>query len=359
MNAAAHMSSDYNQISVMQAQFMKGALDEQLEWFRLACSGKKHVRVLELGCATGGNSVLPVQKMQELLGDDAILEIFHCDLAQNNWTDMMMCARHYLEGKNGTFSFCIGRSFYEQNIVPPESIDFCFSHTALHWVRRPLRFPSCLEELDTFWFGSESGEEKIDSMRILVDNALRYLRRGGVCFWTFYGGPENAAECVEIRDWVTIGTHCTRAWQETLAPCWLKKNQTKGQQNNVEFPEMRVALCSRPVSCVKKVLEEQSDRCKSLRCEQVVRPVLSHCKTAEEWSSVRAQAYVAVTFAAYYEDAVKKFGEQCIAECVAPNQQRLRELVTQKMEEKLIPVLKAMEPLKPQAANIHMAFQKL
>lgn len=182
-NTTAPMATDYNSRSAFQAELansQESLFVDALDALSRRPAGEVF-SVLELGCATGGNSVAWIRRVLD--AEAARLRPVHViqnDLAGNAWSEVFALRPQW--ERPGVTHAIVGRSFYEP-LVPPASVDFCFSFTALHWGRNLLPFPYQREGLAAILSGGE--KEDRESFLCLVKNARDALKSGGCAFWAF------------------------------------------------------------------------------------------------------------------------------------------------------------------------------
>ena len=160
-NVMAPMTSDYNQLNQSQstvwriaqplfAKAMKDLLATRTTCATTDASTRSSVfRVADLGCATGGNSVAPLnfvsRQLLLLLENNAdeqtcALEVFLGDLPQNDWSSVVSTVtpesitQDHARSAEETYVYMVGRTFYEA-CAPPESLDLSYSLVAVHWMK--------------------------------------------------------------------------------------------------------------------------------------------------------------------------------------------------------------------------------
>jgi hypothetical protein len=94
--------------------------------------------ILELGCATGGNSVALLKLVCSLGPSDRSILVIQNDLPDNAWSECFALVPLWSDSRCS--HAVIGVSFYS-SLLPPSSVDFVFSSTALHWGRVVVPFP--------------------------------------------------------------------------------------------------------------------------------------------------------------------------------------------------------------------------
>lgn len=147
------------------------------------------MHVMELGCATGGNSV---HLLREVISSTSRhVAVAQVDLPSNAWQCVFDRAREW--ATPATSHCVVGRSFYEKHLCPPGSVDLCFSFTSLHWVRSEQTWPAGPEQVRSQVAEWQAGEGSA-SFRVLVENTLTALKRGGVAVWAFPACDEEEVE---------------------------------------------------------------------------------------------------------------------------------------------------------------------
>lgn len=207
---ALGMSSDYNDQSTFQQRLQSASWELFHRGIRVSRDSCMHdsriITVLELGCATGGNSVQPLEAVKKEVGSAEIL-IYQCDLASTKW-EVLARTMAPLKDERTHFAF-IASSFYD-DLLPRGSVDFLFSFTAIHWVREhnPL-WRSDAEYIATTRYPC------VDSSFVLLSKQiLKLLRTGGTAFLCFPCASSNdpartLEECGPmIRMWYAL----RKAW---------------------------------------------------------------------------------------------------------------------------------------------------
>lgn len=154
-NVMAPMTSDYNKLNESQStvwKYAKPLFARAMEDLPIG----KCLRVADLGCATGGNSVAPLSFISSQLvrNPDCALEVFMGDLPTNAWSAVVCTVtpdsitKDYERSPEDTFVYMVGRSFYEC-CARPESLDLSYSLVAVHWMKSyPGDLPSGLYATD-------------------------------------------------------------------------------------------------------------------------------------------------------------------------------------------------------------------
>lgn len=97
------------------------------------------VRVADLGCAQGNNSLVPVRAAVEQLQarGAAAIDVVHTDLPTNDWATLFAVIENdpasYLVGHDDVHPFTVGRSFY-RSLFPPATLHLGWASSALHWL---------------------------------------------------------------------------------------------------------------------------------------------------------------------------------------------------------------------------------
>lgn len=216
MRSTAPMDKDYNKSSGMQREW----LGDALERLQLALPEEMFenlppdhcFRVLELGCATGGNSTSVVQFLKSRLRASQTLHVYQLDLPTNEWSEAFASASTWVDAR--TTHTAIGRSFYEEHLVPAGSIDFIFSFTALHWdlVDLPFCFAAMSEAEYVAWHEATVAAQKV-SCAILARNMLTCLAPHGVAFLMM---PGLEGDVEKDRNHVVFAGLMGTAWATVL-----------------------------------------------------------------------------------------------------------------------------------------------
>src|SRR5688500_3660037 len=127
MSFTKEMSSDYNLLASWQKSMAKDGLERLRKGMNLSllAGNNGSFNVLELGCATGGNSVTWIEEIKSLLGRKRQLHVVQEDLPSNHWSETLKTQELWVD--DNTFGSVIGRSFYRP-LVPDNSVDLCFSN---------------------------------------------------------------------------------------------------------------------------------------------------------------------------------------------------------------------------------------
>ena len=99
--------------------------------------------IADYGAADGGTSV---DMIRQLIGGirararDRAVSVIYTDLPRNDYSEVFRMIhgerdgiRSYTDDFENVFVMAAGTSFYQQ-ILPPQSVDFAFSATAMHWL---------------------------------------------------------------------------------------------------------------------------------------------------------------------------------------------------------------------------------
>ncbi len=98
------------------------------------------VRVADLGCAQGHNSLQPVGAALDALAAAGAgpVDVVHTDLPTNDWATLFAVVEHdpasYLRAHPDAYPSVIGRSFYDR-LVAPASLHVAWTASTLHWLR--------------------------------------------------------------------------------------------------------------------------------------------------------------------------------------------------------------------------------
>jgi hypothetical protein len=177
------MATDYNDLSAMQAEWASRSMLSLKEALQLCVTDQKGpFTILELGCATGGNSVVLLKLVCSFVPSERSVLVVQNDLPDNAWNECFALVPQWSDGRCS--HAVIGASFYSP-LLPPSSVDFVFSSTALHWGRFVVAFPFCESDMSDYY--STLVQESEESMRLLVRNTLASLKPGGTVHWKFYG----------------------------------------------------------------------------------------------------------------------------------------------------------------------------
>ncbi len=99
------------------------------------------VRIADLGCAQGHNSLGPLRAAVAQLRarTAAPIEVVHTDLPGNDWATLFDVVEHdpasYLAHAEDVYPGAVGRSFYEP-LFAPGSLELAWCSSALHWLSR-------------------------------------------------------------------------------------------------------------------------------------------------------------------------------------------------------------------------------
>jgi hypothetical protein len=98
------------------------------------------VRIADLGCAQGHNSLAPVAAALAALRERtaAAVDVVHTDLPSNDWTSLFAVIEHapdsYLTGhRDDVHPSVVGRSFYER-LFASATISLAWTSSTLHWL---------------------------------------------------------------------------------------------------------------------------------------------------------------------------------------------------------------------------------
>ena len=159
------MTSDYNKLNKAQSTawkhvqplFSKALQDIIANIQSNTCTESPEIslRVADLGCATGGNSIAPltfVSSQLSTLSSSSTtktitkLEVFLGDLPSNDWNTVVSTVTPEVitdghdRSPNDTFVNIVGRSFYD---VCVPNLDLSYSLVAVHWMKSyPIDLPS-------------------------------------------------------------------------------------------------------------------------------------------------------------------------------------------------------------------------
>jgi hypothetical protein len=100
--------------------------------------------VADYGSSQGRNSLLPMRAVIERIrcrDANVPIEVFHNDLPDNDFSALFRTIatsdQSYLAGATDTFSYAIGRSFFER-LFPDEHVRVGWSAIAAHWLSRAV-----------------------------------------------------------------------------------------------------------------------------------------------------------------------------------------------------------------------------
>jgi SAM dependent carboxyl methyltransferase len=100
--------------------------------------------VADYGSSQGRNSLLPMRTAVERIrrrDPNLPIQVFHNDLPDNDFTALFRTVatseQSYLAGATGTFSYAVGRSFFER-LFPDDYVRVGWSAIAAHWLSRSV-----------------------------------------------------------------------------------------------------------------------------------------------------------------------------------------------------------------------------
>ena len=155
----------------------------------------------DMGTADGGTSLKMVEKLIHSIRKkepQIDINIVYVDQPKNDFNSLVhtvLCLGHfpsYLETVENVYPFFSANSFYKQ-ILPDNSLDFCFSATAMHWLsKKPCDISHHVHmvgaEGDEYIVFSEQGKK--DWETILLHRA-RELKTGGKLVFLNFCRDEN------------------------------------------------------------------------------------------------------------------------------------------------------------------------
>jgi len=107
-------------------------------------AGRELFMVADYGSSQGRNSLLPMRTVVERVrrrDADVAIEVVHNDLPDNDFSALFRTVaasdQSYLAGATRTFSYAVGRSFFER-IFPDEQVRVGWSAIAAHWLSRTV-----------------------------------------------------------------------------------------------------------------------------------------------------------------------------------------------------------------------------
>lgn len=176
-------SKDYNQVSALQ-KFVQEAFYENFERgvsLAVESLAGNSFCVLELGCASGGNSTQLLKIILKKLAGMFVF-VLQNDLPTNDFRAVFALRDSWIE-RGQVAHAVIGKSFYEGNLVLPGSVNFVFSCNSIHWVRKKFPLPACNGDVETL--KEIEHDEDADSFRVLIENCKNALCPGGIVAWYF------------------------------------------------------------------------------------------------------------------------------------------------------------------------------
>lgn len=190
------------------AELSLPAFKRALERCPASNSNNNVFTVLELGCATGGNSVPMLKEI--LRARSEWVHVYQDDLPDNKWSDCFSVAEQWMD-LSRTSHCVIGRSFYTRGLVPPGSCDFVFSFTALHWCRKIQPWPRLGQTVQHYLNATEV--ESTESLRQVLRSTIESLKENGLMFWKIPGMSLDAVGKVK-RSYMCVSNGC-------FFPCWV------------------------------------------------------------------------------------------------------------------------------------------
>lgn len=107
-------------------------------------AGREPFVVADYGSSQGRNSLLPMRTVVERIrrrDADVAIEVVHNDLPDNDFSALFRTVatsdQSYLVGATRTFSYAVGRSFFER-IFPDDQVRVAWSAIAAHWLSRAV-----------------------------------------------------------------------------------------------------------------------------------------------------------------------------------------------------------------------------
>jgi hypothetical protein len=107
-------------------------------------AGREPFVVADYGSSQGRNSLLPMRTVVERIrrrDADVPIEVVHNDLPDNDFSELFRTVatsdQSYLVGATRTFSYAVGRSFFER-IFPEAQVRVGWSAIAAHWLSRTV-----------------------------------------------------------------------------------------------------------------------------------------------------------------------------------------------------------------------------
>lgn len=207
MNEALGMSANYNENSAFQKSLQSAAWTVFERGVLGALADNSCFTVLELGCATGGNSVGPMREIRRLCGPHVELTAFQCDLPSTKWEVLSSTMAGFRDEPRTYLSF-ISSSFYHPNgLCRKGSVDFVFSFTAVHWIREHNPLWRSDEE---FIAAMQHAPPLDESFTFLMEQLAHVLKPGGTAFLLFpcassSDARQTLSECGNmIRMWYAL-----------------------------------------------------------------------------------------------------------------------------------------------------------
>lgn len=159
---------------------------------QLGSAELSELRIADLGCAQGHNSLAPLAAAIEALRErtSAEIDVVHTDLPTNDWATLFDVIEHdpgsYLVGfRDEVHPSVVGRSFYER-LFAPATISMAWTSSTLHWLSRS---PGPIA--DHFFVQSSTDHQAVERYRdqaeadwvgFLANRAVELVSTGSVLF---------------------------------------------------------------------------------------------------------------------------------------------------------------------------------
>ncbi|MEO1559575.1 MAG: SAM-dependent methyltransferase [Cyanobacteria bacterium J06632_19] len=134
---AIYMASNYS-LNTLGAKLCLEASWDLVDKALQPIKGYSQIKLADCGIADGGTTqelwkrILANVRQQN---DKAFIEVIFEDLPKNDFNTLATNAALLMEDDKNMTIAMVPRTFYEA-ICPPNSLDFCFSSTAMHWLSK-------------------------------------------------------------------------------------------------------------------------------------------------------------------------------------------------------------------------------
>ncbi|RQH12940.1 SAM-dependent methyltransferase, partial [Okeania hirsuta] len=180
---AIYMASDYS-LNTLGAKLCLEAAGDLVTTAIQSIQNSSQVRLADYGIADGGTTQGLWQQIFDTIkkqNSGVFIEAIFSDLSSNDFNALGKTSSFLMQGDQNLVVSMVPRSFYEP-VCPPNSLDFGFSSTAMHWLSK---LPKHLN-YHTHINGCDQGEDKaifqaqsqLDWSTILLARA-KELKSGG------------------------------------------------------------------------------------------------------------------------------------------------------------------------------------
>mmetsp|Transcript_5334 Transcript_5334/g.9783 ORF Transcript_5334/g.9783 Transcript_5334/m.9783 type:complete len:324 (-) Transcript_5334:25-996(-) len=140
------MSRVYDSASELQRLNAFNYFDRTLRYFSEACQLPGPVRFLEIGSATGYNSVCYWNKFLDAYEKGQPFELVFSDLIFNDWNRVFENAKAFEAHRNySLMTFACTAGSFIKALQPPSSLNFVFSNSTIHYLTEHKSTLDCFD----------------------------------------------------------------------------------------------------------------------------------------------------------------------------------------------------------------------